>query len=103
MKSSVQPFLVSYRASADGTNVTFKNLGQGFDMTGTGLTDGTLNLSGSMTLAPGAVQSSTLIGRWTPQKLDFATTIKLELTPAQGPKMICNVKGRATGAATPTT
>ena len=103
MKGSVQPFVVSYRATAEGPNVTFKNLGQGFDMTGTGQPDGTLSLSGAMTLAPGLIQSGTLLGQWTPQKLDFAATIKFDVTPAQGPKMTCSVKSHATGAAAPTT
>jgi hypothetical protein len=100
---SAQPFDVSYRASAEGANVTLKNLGQGFDMTGTGQRDGTLSLSGGMDLGPVARQSGTLKGRWSPPQLDFEAGIRLEITPQQGPKTICNVVARATGTATKTT
>jgi hypothetical protein len=103
MKNSSQPFTVSYRASADGPNVTFKNLGQGFDMTGTGQPDGTMNLAGGMSLGPGINQSSTLLGKWSQQKLDLAATIKYEIAPAQGAKTTCNVKSKATGPVSTTT
>ena len=99
-----QPFDVSYRASAQGANVTLKNLGQGFDMTGTGQPDGTLSLSGGMDLVPGVRQSGTLKGRWAPQQtLTFEAGILLEMTPPQGAKQTCNVKAKATGSATRTT
>ncbi len=100
---NTQPFDVSYRASADGANVTLKNLGQGFDMTGAGQRDGTLSLSGGMDLAPGVRQSGTLKGRWSPPQLDFEAGILFEMTPPQGAKQTCNVKARATGTATKTT
>ncbi len=98
-----QPFDVSYRASAQGSTVTLKNLGQGFDMTGTGQSDGTLSLSGGMDLAPGVRQSGTLKGRWSPQQLDFEAGILFEMTPPQGAKQTCSVKAKATGSATRTT
>jgi hypothetical protein len=98
MKGTFQPFTVSYKASADGGNVTFKNLGQGFDMIGTAQPDGSMNLAGSMPLGGGITQSSTLLGKWSSQKLDLAATIKYDgfQTP-QGAKGSCNVKSKATG------
>ncbi len=104
MRNTVQPFTVSYRASADGSNVTFKNLGQGFDMKGTGQPDGTMNLAGSMPLGGGITQSSTLLGKWNAQKLDLAATIKFEgFQSPQGANGSCSVKSKAAGPVTTTT
>ncbi len=98
-----QPFDVSYRASAAGPNVTFKNLGQGFDLTGTGQPDGTVMLSGGYNPAPGFRQSGTLSGRWSPPNLQFQAGILSEITPPQGPKQTCTTTAKATGKATSTT
>jgi len=96
--NAVTPFTVSYRASADGSNVTFKNLSQGFDMTGTAAADGTLALAGGMTISGGVKQSSTLNGPWNKKALDLAATINFELN-----NVVCDIKARAKGPVSVTT
>lgn len=100
--NAVTPFSVSYRASADGSNVTFKNLGQGFDMIGSGQPDGTLSLAGGYSPTPGLQQNSTLKGSWNQKNLDLAATIDFIATQ-QGGTFTCTVQARATGPVTTTT
>jgi hypothetical protein len=96
--NAVTPFTVSYRASADGSNVTFKNLGQGFDMIGTAGSDGTLALAGGFTMPSGVKQTSTLNGPWNKKALDLAATINFEFSGN-----VCDIKARAKGPVSVTT